>query len=128
MMIGQRQAWTSKPAWLALLFCALLLRTFIPAGYMIGASSAGGAALVLCPDGGTIPVAHHGHHKPSPAHHREAPCPYGALAAPVVPPVPIVLAPAPVLPPLQPAAFAAASLVPALAAPPPPSTGPPVLA
>ena len=122
-----RQRWRSGPALLGLFFCALVLRTFVPAGYMIGPAAAGSPALILCPDAGPIPQSHGKHHHGHPATHKESPCPYAALAAPALPPAPVLLAPQP-LPRAAPAMFAAlAASAPPLAAPPPPSTGPPAL-
>jgi hypothetical protein len=113
---------------LALLFCALLLRTFIPAGYMVGSAASGSPALILCPDAAPPPAMHGSGHEHPPSQHREHPCPFGALAAPALPPAPLALAAvAPPVAPL-PAPNASAALSPTLAAPPPPSTGPPVSA
>jgi hypothetical protein len=116
----------------ALILAALLLRFMVPAGFMIGTAS-GAPGLVLCPGvEAPAPVmtmrAHH--HAPThdPAKHREAPCPFAALAAPALPPAP----PAFVPPPAQRVAAApipslAAQAAPRLAAPPPPATGPPAV-
>src|SRR5579884_426572 len=79
----------------ALFFFALLLRALVPAGFMIGTAASGAPALVLCPGYEAAPAVHpmamHGampvHHH-DPATHREAPCPFGALAAPAIPPAP----------------------------------------
>jgi hypothetical protein len=122
-----QRAGRERPAWLALLFCALLLRAFVPGGYMIGSSAAGSPAFVICPEAAP-PAMHSGHHQEAPGKHREAPCPFGLLAAPALPSTPpFVVAAASPLPPLAPSrvqpGFGAA-----LAAPPPPSTGPPVSA
>jgi hypothetical protein len=110
-----------RPRLLAFVAAALLLRLLVPVGYMVG-----GAGLVPCPAAVTAAPSHHGHHHSDPARHAEAPCPFAALSAPVLPPddalalapARVIFAPLP-LPPL--AAFAA----PAAAAPPPPATGPP---
>src|SRR3954467_12829930 len=115
----------------ALILAALLLRFMVPAGFMIGTAASGAPGLVLCP-GVEAPIhvmAMRGHnHAPAhdPARHREAPCPFAALAAPALPPAPPAF-----LPPLAPAvetttvATLTAAAPPALAAPPPPATGPP---
>jgi hypothetical protein len=125
-----RRTSSLRPGLLSLLLGALILRMLVPAGFMIAATPAGAAALVLCD--GTVPAAHTLHHHPehdapaAPAHHQQAPCPYAALATPVLPPLPAAFAPpAPPaqVPPAAPSAKAAgftrgASLL-------PPSTGPP---
>src|SRR5438067_3505401 len=125
-----------RPGLLSLLLAALMLRLLVPTGFMIAPDAAGVPALVLC-DGvapasavGPAHAMHGMHHAPrhDPAHHRAAPCPYGALAAPMLPPLPAAFAvptPAPAVAPL-PALFASAA--PASAAPPPPATGPPLSA
>lgn len=117
----------------ALFFFALLLRALVPAGFMIGTAASGAPALVLCPGADPAPVVHamtmHGampaHHH-DPATHREAPCPFGALAAPALPPAPPVVAqpPAPMAQHVAPPQLVTGA-VPALASPPPPATGPP---
>lgn len=124
-----------RPGLFALLFGALLLRMLVPAGFMIGTGAAGGPGLVLCdgyappPPPAAMPMVHGGHHGPQhdPARHREAPCPYAALAAPVLPPLPPYVAPpaAPSEPAAAPLALATSVEVGA-AAPPPPATGPPL--
>ncbi len=84
-----------RPLLAGLIFLALLLRALIPAGFMIGTAASGAPALVLCPGMEETPAVHpmmmHGgmpaHHN-DPATHREAPCPFGALAAPALPPAP----------------------------------------
>ena len=119
-----------------LFFCALMLRALVPAGFMIGTAASGAPALVLCPGMEPPPAVHgmrmHGampaHHH-DPATHHEAPCPFGALAAPALPPAP----PVAVLPPVPPAESALpprhlTATAPSLAAPPPPATGPPAAA
>src|SRR6185437_1422791 len=83
----------------ALFFFALLLRALVPAGFMIGTAASGAPALVLCPGFEPPPAVHrvamHGQmraHHHDPATHHEAPCPFGALAAPALPPAPPVMA------------------------------------
>jgi hypothetical protein len=115
----------------ALILAALLLRFMVPAGFMIGTSASGAPGLVLCP-GFEPPVqvmTMHGHrHAPAhdPATHREAPCPFGALAAPALPPAPPAFLPSSA-PAVETEAVATrtAAARPSLAAPPPPATGPP---
>ncbi|HEY1606350.1 MAG TPA: hypothetical protein VGF77_12220 [Allosphingosinicella sp.] len=128
---------TARPVLAGLFLFALMLRLLVPAGYMIGTDAAGAPALVLCSGFEPAPPGHHSmamrpgspahHHHP--AGHREAPCPFAALAAPALPPSPPIVMAAPP-PPIGPAAqvFAAAAAPPALAAPPPPATGPPAFA
>lgn len=132
------------PLLAGLLFLTLLLKT-IPGGYMLVASDDGWPRLALCsgvaapPSGGTVPAADEGahatghhqapeahHNEPQPAKPAEIPCAFAALAAPTLPPAPPVIAAAlrPVAP-LPLAATAPALRLPALAAPPPPATGPP---
>ena len=144
--VGRRRARALAPHPLlaGLLFLILLLKT-IPAGTMLVASDDGWPRLALCsgvaalPTGGSVPAAEHGahatgHHQAPESHHREPqpakpaeiPCAFAALAAPTLPPAPpfiaVALRPVEQLPL---AATAPASRLPALAAPPPPATGPP---
>src|SRR3954465_6353268 len=118
----------------ALILAALLLRFMVPAGFMVGTAASGAPALVICPGfEASLHVAAMHHHRPAPHHdpanHREAPCPFGALAAPALPPAPHAFLP----PPAALAEAAAlppriAAAAPSLAAPPPPATGPPTSA
>lgn len=124
MIAYPRKAWQARPVLPVLLFCALLLRSFVPAGFMIAPLVSGAPALILCPDSAPAP-AHHdreGHQGPR---HVESPCPYAALAAPALPPAPLVFALPVLLPPLLAESAGFLALRPALAAPPPPATGPP---
>jgi hypothetical protein len=129
---------------------ALLLRFAIPTGYMLAGD--GSFAIVPCPAAGPVapvlsnesdsagmpgdhamPMDHamHGsmpHHHQEPAGHQDASCPYAALSAPVLPPEP------PLFQGIERLAFAEFHVpvvrslaMPALAAPPPPSRGPPIL-
>lgn len=126
----------ARPLLAGLLFCALLLRALIPAGFMIGTAASGAPALVICPGVEEAPAVHHmamhgqmpAHHH-DPATHHEAPCPFGALAAPALPPEPPVVA-LPATPSVQVAPLVPlhTAQVPSLAAPPPPATGPPAFA
>ena len=133
-MNGASVGSVGKPLRAALILAALLLRFMVPAGFMVGTAASGAPALIICP-GVEAPIhvmAMHGPgHVPAhdPAAHREAPCPFGAIAAPALPPAPPLFAPPPgapeqarTLPPLV------AAAAPALAAPPPPATGPPATA
>ena len=128
--------------------CALAVRLLIPTGFMIGQATSGAPVLVLCPgqdDGATDTANHHqtmAHMMPDGSmmgghdaghHHGDAgadrPCAFAAVGLAVD--VPIA---APVLALAPPPAFIALrSPAPSnpgrgLAAPPPPSTGPPALA
>lgn len=135
-----------------ILACALAVRVLIPGGFMIGETASGAPALVLCPGQdsryapppATMPGMHHdmAHMMPdgsmmSGDHDRgkhpdpgtDRPCAFAAVGLAVDMPVP-----APLLAPPPPPAFAGLiNRVPSdpghgLAAPPPPSTGPPSIA
>lgn len=118
-----------SPLLFALVAATLFLRLLIPAGYMLGAAS-GGPALVPCPQFVAVsaPTSHHGHSH-APGSHAEAPCPFAALSAPVLPPAyPLAIAEA--APsydrPVEPLTLA--RLAPRPASPPPPARGPPAAA
>jgi hypothetical protein len=127
---------TARPLFAALFLLALTLRAMVPAGFMIGDAASGAPALILCPGFEATPPPHamamHGHvpaHHHDPATHREAPCPFGALAAPALPPAPPAFLPPPVEPQAVPVrAQLHTAFAPSLAAPPPPATGPPAFA
>lgn len=115
-----------SPLLLALVAATLFLRLLIPAGYMLGAAG-GVPALVPCPQfvAASAPMPHHGHSH-TPASHAEAPCPFAALSAPVLPPVdPLAFTEAAPSydPPIEP--LTVAFLAPRPASPPPPARGPP---
>ena len=122
-----RTAWQVRPGLLVLLFCALLLRTLVPAGFMIGPVASGAPALLLCPDSAPGPTDH-GPHRHQAPRHGESPCHYGALSAPALPSAPFFFAVPVLLPPFLAESTAFLALRPALAAPPPPATGPPASA
>jgi hypothetical protein len=131
-----------------ILACALAVRVLVPAGFMIGHTASGAPALVLCPGQNDLPPAMPGTHHDM-AHmmpdgsmmsghdtgqkHQDPgtdrPCAFAAVGLAVDMPIP-----APLLAPAPPPAFAALlSQTPSipgrgLAAPPPPSTGPPAFA
>ncbi len=126
---GRRGAWAAT-----LLAFALLLRIAVPAGWMPAADG----SLSIVPCYGFAPPAapiahsggHHGspkpHHAPEPEREAPQPCVFLALGAAVTPPDPILPAlpsPGPIAQALVPAAVRA--IPQRLAAPPPPSTGPP---
>jgi hypothetical protein len=127
---------------LGVLLFALLVRLAVPAGFMV-APAGSGWALVACPDAratfvAIAPVEHHaeaGHHatghEPEPRANDRGPsdpCPYAALSAPVMPPLPLMVAAVllPVPNALTPA-LPEAELAIGPAAAPPPARGPPVL-
>jgi hypothetical protein len=117
---------------------ALMVRALIPGGWMPVATAAG-LELRLCPafaPAAAPPATDHHAHAPSPApeesdHHKgggqgDQPCAFAGLAlAAADPDPPVLLAPSPSQtqqPPLSSVAIGRG-----LAAPPPPSTGPPIL-
>jgi hypothetical protein len=116
-----------------LLALVLLFRLVVPSGYMIAPDKSGLPGLVLCVGAAAEAVerAHHGHDsdpaEPAPPESAEVPCPYAALAAPPLPPAPPAYAePAPA-PEAVPASESRRRIAQSrLAAPPPPSTGPPL--
>jgi hypothetical protein len=117
-----------------LLALVLLFRLLVPVGYMIGPDSGGRPGLVLCAaTAGTKAerTPHHGHdhnpEAPAPAEPGKIPCAYAALGAPPLPPAPPIFVP-PALPEAPDLVAARVDVVarPALASPPPPSTGPPL--
>lgn len=125
------RAWT-----LALLWCALTLRVAVPSGYMLDAGAGGWPRLIVCPAATpmrmtmlpTSAAAHQHHrHDPNAADH---PCAFASASAAVDVAAVTVAAAAPV------AKAATVVLGPyratrpglGLAAPPPPKTGPPLLA
>jgi hypothetical protein len=126
----------TRPGLLSLLLAAVMLRLLVPAGFMIAADTTGAPALVLCdgvaPEPAVAPTQamHAMHHAPrhDPAHHRAAPCPYAALAAPVLPPLPAAFAPQAPVAAEQPPPALVARADPGAAAPTPPATGPPLSA
>jgi hypothetical protein len=131
-----------------ILICALAVRVLVPAGFMVGHTASGAPALVLCPGQNDAPVAmpmHHdmahmmpdgsmmsGDHDTGKQSHdpgTDRPCAFAAVGLAVDMPIPApLLAPAP--PPAFIALLSQASGNPGcgLAAPPPPSTGPPTVA
>jgi hypothetical protein len=128
------------------LLLGLLLRFTVPVGYML--SPDGALAVVPCPafapvaadvppDGGHAMHANHALHgghgdegvptQHDPSQHKGDTCPYGAISAPVLPASPVALAdPLPAHEPPQPTSGESIEVA-ALAAPPPPSRGPPRL-
>ena len=114
---------------IALAMLALALRVLIPSGFMVADQQTGhgGYPIVICTGHGALTLAPPGDNKaPSPKSATHAPCAFAGAATPV----------APILSALQPSAYALSSPVLAavqpdqipgrgLAAPPPPSIGPP---
>jgi len=115
---------TRRPGLLVLAFAALLLQAMIPAGYMVGSASSPG--LVICTGHGALTSQDHPGGAPATSH--EAACVFAghglALATPVFDRVPT-----PVVIDRTPATVRAREQTPGrgLAAPPPPSRGPPLL-
>ena len=119
-----------------LLVAALAVRALVPAGWMPGATPTGAATLVLCsgsvaadPPPTAMPGMHHGQRgdptHPAPEH----PCAFTGLGLAWTP----ALLPAIVLPPAVAPARprgdgGTVAIGRGLAAPPPPATGPPILA
>jgi hypothetical protein len=115
-----------RPAFAVLAALALLIQVLVPQGFMISAAP-GGAGLVICTGHGPLTLADR--HAPAKAPKRgsDAPCVFAGLGlASAPPPAPPVAAPA--LAYEAPAAALPPSLSPGrgLAAPPPPSRGPPL--
>jgi hypothetical protein len=113
---------------LALIAFALMLRVLVPAGFMPATGK--GFAITLCTSMGSVAAwvddqgnVHKG--KKSPGKQDTSPCPFAAFAAaialPAVADLPILAVAADPLPLL----FHTVSVGRGLAAPPPPSTGPP---
>jgi len=125
---------SQRPRSLAMLaLCALLLRAWVPAGWM-PAGAAGGILIEPCPAAAPVAAAatdhamHHAGHGPLPHHRDEHPsCAFAGLALSVLdpPPAALPLAPTPTAEAV-PAADARISPGRGLAAPPPPATGPPI--
>lgn len=116
----------AKGWFIALAALALMLQVLTPPGFML-ASSPAGPELVICTGHGPLVVADpHRHPAKAPKPGADAPCAFAVHGAAVPPPQ--RLAPlAVVFTPVAPAAAAAFDLAPGrgLAAPPPPSHGPP---
>lgn len=115
-----------------LALCALLMRAWVPAGWM-PAGAAEGTLLAPCPAAGPVAAVaehghmHHGH--PGPASHHgdeHPPCAFAGLALSLLDPPPAALPPAPAQGD-EAVGLLAARVSPGrgLAAPPPPATGPP---
>lgn len=117
----------------ALLALALLVRVIVPAGWMPSASADGLFRITICNGMGaqTAYVDRDGKlHKevPGGSHHDPQPCGFGALAQALDAPAVAVLAwPPAVVGIVAHAAHDAVTIGHGLAAPPPPSTGPPSL-
>jgi hypothetical protein len=116
-----------------LALCALLMRAWVPAGWM-PAEAGDGALLAPCPAAGPPGIAaehrpmHHGHSGPaSHSGDEHKPCAFAGLTLSLLDPPPAALPPAPARAgeggplPIAPAAVGRG-----LAAPPPPATGPPI--
>ncbi len=133
-MIPAGSSMASRRIALALACAAILLRALIPAGFMPGRSDTGAIAMVVCTGSGalTMVMDRDGHWSPAKPDHApgksqpDHPCAFAAAAA-------ALTQPAGILEPLPaPVAENTALALPAhqrpglgLAAPPPPTTGPP---
>jgi hypothetical protein len=143
-VIAIRQILARRHLAALILVCALAVRVLIPTGFMIGETASGAPALVLCPgqndappamsgmahtmpDGGMMSGHDTGQKHQDPGTDR--PCAFAAVGLAVD-----LSVPAPLLAPAPPPIFAAMrNRAPSdpgrsLAAPPPPSTGPPAAA
>ena len=131
---GRSSTGARRGLFLTLALMALVMRVMIPGGFMMAATPTGAFAMVICSadPGRTMSVDWadaEGKQKPSDAQSHDSPCVFaghGLADAPPLSPViqpetRFVATPQPVRP--------AKALIPGrgLAAPPPPSTGPPVL-
>lgn len=133
----------ANASWIALIGCALLLRALIPAGWM-PIRTADGVLLELCSGrmpGGTPEQASAAralldqalagtadHRDPPDGAAKDQPCTFAGLAHAAPPPA-TVATPAPASPTVElPPPALAAAIGRGLPAPPPPSTGPPLLA
>jgi hypothetical protein len=109
-----------------LALAALWIQVLIPQGFMVAQASTG-PALVICTGHGPLQSPDHSGKAPKPT--SDAPCVFAAHGAVSAPPLPALLA----APDFAPVTIAAQSFVTqspgrGLAAPPPPSQGPPQLA
>jgi hypothetical protein len=113
---------------LSLAFAVLLLRVLVPAGWMVSATPGDAFEIVICTADGAVTMTGDLTDEDTPKDSKSGECLFSAVSAAAVP---AVACPAPT-PPVVAGAVAvfAAALVPGrgLAAPPPPATGPPLLA
>ncbi|MBY0582823.1 MAG: DUF2946 family protein [Sphingomonas sp.] len=123
----------SQQVAVAMIACAMLLRALIPAGWMPAADARGAIHLAMCSGMGpqTASMDHTGKvHKdmPSGGHRDTQPCGFAVLGH-GLDDLPILTLPMPLLrtASIAPGAKHAVSVGRGLAAPPPPSTGPPYL-
>jgi hypothetical protein len=116
-------------AWLALLLAlALAVRALVPSGWMPAGENRG-MQLVPCPSEGAVPMAGHHHHHRDDHAAADHPCAFAGLGLPSdLPPPPPAILPRPRLAAITPAPVHDRRPGRGLAAPPPPATGPPLLA
>ncbi|MDR3508676.1 MAG: hypothetical protein P4L64_12330 [Caulobacteraceae bacterium] len=119
-----------RGAFIALALIAFVVRALVPAGFMVAQAQGGqGPAIVICTGHGPLTLAVQGEHKAPPAKSRgDAPCVFTALGAPLASPsIPDLARPAAIIASVS--TPMPADLLPGrgLAAPPPPSQGPPSL-
>lgn len=125
----REQGWTrGRAAFLALAFLALLVKVTVPAGFMLATPGAGsGFPLVLCTGHGPLESKAADQKGREAKTHSDAPCAFAGQAAP---PTPALGAEVPQTSAVAyaPQAAIPADLIPGrgLAAPPPPSQGPPL--
>jgi len=118
---------------LALIAFAMLLRVIVPAGWMPTTDADGAIRISICTGMGpeTAYIDRDGKlHKeaPSGTHHDPQPCGFGVLALGLIdPPLPTLLLPFVAATTVELATSQTVSIGHGLAAPPPPSTGPPSL-
>ena len=113
-----------------LLGCAILLRALVPTGWMPVAND-GKLRLVLC-SGRTVVVehplaGHHGGKDKQSSSHADQPCAFAGLALPWIGAEGELILSLAAVPAAAPALYFLVSIGRGLPAPPPPSTGPPVL-
>lgn len=113
---------------IALIALALTLRVLIAPGFMPVATASGGIVLSICTGHGPAEITVPGK-APQPANNAHDPCPYGALAAaPMTPEAPLLAGGAALPPSIRLAWPRVERPHLGVPAPPPPATGPPLLA
>jgi hypothetical protein len=123
-----RRARQISAMWLALAVLALVARIVVPAGFM-PAQTAGGVALVICTGHGPLAIDGPQDPKaPKPGSRSDAPCAFAAAPSAAPPPPVVTVLAEPYAISVDPGRRGpVADLIPGrgLAAPPPPSQGPP---
>lgn len=119
----------SKNGWLTLAFIALLCNVLAPPGYMLANRPDGSAvAVVLCTAQGQVDITPDQGHAPGRKPSSDMPCAFAGHGVGVAPPAPLSVALADFAYSQGAVVLAASDLAPGrgLAAPPPPSQGPPI--